>query len=315
MLEEIKSALDTVPKDGAIYLVKKLSKNTGFFVTNGHLLYLVCNFENIAHKSLLTDYLLLNTDIEIHSFENNQMFASGKYNVLDFLPTDKGYDENNLESFVNLCISHTEFMAGKSFVKFFFSLCELFQDPKEQKYKNLIGLYGELSFIKYLCQTTSLDLSDRWHKGGSSDKYEITLESKNIEIKTTATVDEEVTIKHSQLFNTDQNYLVVICIEESSSGKTLNQLITSMQKDPVHYNNYNFALNVEREKKRVSPVDADNKKFSIKSIKIYDANEINPFVEIPDCISNLTYKLDLIGKRQIPKGDWKAKFDDCEYKS
>lgn len=310
MLKEIKKALNTVPKDGAIYLVKKLSQNTGFFITNGHLLYLVYNFENITHKSLTTDYLLLNTNIDIRSFKNNQAFVSGKYNVLDFLPTEEGYNENNLESFVNLCISHTEFMGGKSFVKFFFSLSELFQDPKGQKYKNLIGLYGELSFIEYLCQVTSLDLSDRWHTGGSSDKYEITLGTKNIEIKTTGVADGEVTIKHMQLFNIDQNYLVVICIEESSSGKTLNQLISGMKKDPVHYNNYNFVLNVEREKKRVSPVDADNKKFSVKSIKVFNADDINPFSEIPGCISNLTYKLDLIGKISIPQTEWKAEFDD-----
>lgn len=310
MLKEIKKALNTVPKDGAIYLVKKLSQNTGFFIANGHLLYLVYNFENITHKSLTTDYLLLNTNIDIRSFKNNQAFVSGKYNVLDFLPTEGGYNENNLESFVNLCISHTEFMGGKSFVKFFFSLSELFQDPKGQKYKNLIGLYGELTFIEYLCQVTSLDLSDRWHTGGSYDKYEITLETKNIEIKTTAVADGEVTIKHMQLFNIDQNYLVVICIEESSSGKTLNQLISGMKKNPNHYNNYNFVLNVEREKKRVSPVDADIKKFSVKSIEIFNADDINPFSEIPGCISNLTYKLDLTGKISIPQTEWKAEFDD-----
>lgn len=195
MLADIKKALSTVPKDGSIYLLKKLSKNTGFFCADGHLLYLVFNFENIAHKCLKTDYLLLNTDIQIQSFKNNQTFASGKYNVLDFLPTESGYDDNNLEAFLNLCISHTEFMEGKSFVKFFLSLSELFKSPKEQQYKNLIGLYGELSFIKYLCETTSLDLSERWHIGGSFDKYEIVLVTKNIEIKTTAAVDEEVTIK------------------------------------------------------------------------------------------------------------------------
>lgn len=309
MLAEIKKMLSAVPKDGSIYLLRKLSKNTGLFCSNGHLLYLVFNFENIAHRCLMTDYLLLNTDIEIQSFKNDQTFASGRYNVLDFLPTEVGYDENNLESFLNLCVSHTEFMGGKSFVKFFISLSELFQKPKEQQYKNLIGVYGELSFIKYLCETTSLDLSGRWHNGGSLDKYEITLETKNVEIKTTAATDEEVTIKHMQLFNSDQNYLVVVCIEENSSGKTLNQLISSMQKDPNHYNNYNFALNVEREKKRISPVDAESKRFSIKSIEIYDASEINPFSEIPECISNLTYKLDLIGKASIPQTEWKEEFD------
>ena len=75
MLKRIKSALSAFPEDGAIYLVEKLSKNTGFFVVNGHLLYLVYNSEMVVHKSLLTDYLLLNTDVEIHSFKNNQRYV------------------------------------------------------------------------------------------------------------------------------------------------------------------------------------------------------------------------------------------------
>lgn len=310
MLETIKCAIATTPKDGAIYLIEKLSENTGFFVTNGHLLYLVYNFENITHKSMQTDYLLLNTDVEIHSFKNNQKFPSGKYNVLDFLPTEKGYDENNLDSFINLCASHTELMQAKSFVKFFFSLSELFQDPKSQEYKNLIGFYGELSFLKFLCENTSLDLSDRWHKGGSKDKYEITLETKNLEIKTTSSLDEEVTIKHTQLFNADQNYLVVVCIEENSAGETLNQLISGMQKDPHHYNNYNFVLNVEKERKRVSPVDAESKFFSVKAITIYNADDIDPFGEIPENVSHLTYKLDLIGKSHLAQSEWKNTFEN-----
>ena len=47
MLETIKRGIATTPKDGAIYLVEKLSENTGFFVTNGHLLYLVYNKQHI----------------------------------------------------------------------------------------------------------------------------------------------------------------------------------------------------------------------------------------------------------------------------
>lgn len=304
MVETIKKALSITPTDSAIYLIKKLSNNTGFFVTNNHLMYLVYNFENISHKSLITDYLKLNTDVEIHSFKNNQEFPSGRYNVLEFLPTDKGYDENNFESFINLCASHTELMEAKSFVKFFFSLSELFQEPKSQEYKNLVGIFGELSFIKCLCESTTVDLSEHWHKGGSKDKYEITLEDKNIEIKTTAALDEMVTIKHMQLFNGDKNYLVVVCIEENNGGATLNQLISCMQNDPDHYNNYNFTLNIEREKKRVSPVDADSRKFSVKAISVFDVDDINPFEEIPECVSGLTYKIDLIGKVDLSKSDW-----------
>ena len=218
MIERIKQLLISVPQDGNIYLADGLSQQTGFFITGGHLLYLAVNFEGVSHTSLTTDYLLLNTNVEIQSFENNQQFPSGRYNVLEFLPTEQGYEENKLVSFINLCVAHSEFMDGGSFVKFFFSLSELFQDPKEQQFKNLIGLFGELSFLKYVAVTHAVDLSPYWHKGGSYDKYEICLEDINVEIKTTAGTDEEITIKHAQLFNTDQNYLAVVCVEVPQQG-------------------------------------------------------------------------------------------------
>ena len=80
-------------------------------------------------------------------------------------------------------------MEAKSFVKFFFSLSELFQVPKSQEYKNLVGFFGELSFLRFLGNTTSIDLSYCWHKGGSKDKYDITLETKNVVLKTIASSD------------------------------------------------------------------------------------------------------------------------------
>lgn len=309
MLDRIKQLLITVPKDGAIYLAKKLSEQTGFFITNGHLLYLAVNSEAISRTTLTTDYLLLNTDVDIQSFKNNQMFPSGKYNILEFLPTEQGYEENKLESFLNLCMSHTEYMAGESFVKFFFSLSELFQEPKVQQFKNLIGFFGELSFLQHMASRHNVDLSPHWHKGGSRDKYEISLEDCNVEIKTTISVDERVTIKHSQLFNADKNYLVVICVEESSSGQTLNQLISTMLQEVNWFNNYNFVLNLEREKTRVSPVEANSKKLSVKYIKLYDTASINPFAEIPGCISQLTYKLDLVDKDCISDKQWGRLFE------
>lgn len=310
MLDRIKQLLTSVPKDGAIYLAEDLSQHSGFFITNGRLLYLVVNFEGIPHTSLTTDYLLLNTNVDIRSFENNQKFPSGKYNVLEFLPTEQGYEENKLESFLNLCISHTEFMHGESFVKFFFSLSELFQDPKTQQFKNLIGFYGELSFLNRMALDYNIDLSPHWHKGGSRDKYEISLSDSNIEIKTTAAADERVTIKHAQLFNADHNYLAVVCVEESSSGQTLNQLISGMLQEPDWFNNYNFVLNIEREKGRISPVDANSKRISVKYIKLYDAASINPLNDIPECVSQLTYKLDFVGKNCIPDEQWATLFEN-----
>lgn len=304
MLKKIKKALLTCPNDGSIYLLDKLSDCSGFFMSHKHLIYMVYNNEGLPHQSLATEFLRLNTNIEISSIENNQQFKSGKYNIIEIIPIDEKYDDASLDSFVNLCIAHTKFMAASAFVKYFYSLVNLFQYPKEQHYINLIGLFGELTFLKYISQVIGVDLSEHWHTSGSADKYDISLETCNIEIKTTISDNALVTIKHSQLFNWDRNFLVTVFIEENNSGLTLNKLIREMQNHSSHFKTYNFALNVEREKKRISPVDAETKKFILKSISIYDAEMINPFKTLPDNVSSITYKLDLLDALTIELKDF-----------
>lgn len=303
MLEKIKKVLTDCPCDGAIYLVHKLSDCSGFFMSQKHLIYMAYNNERASHQNLATEFLRLNTNIEITAIENNQQFESGKYNVIEILPVDGVYDDASLDSFVNLCIAHTQFMGGSGFIKFFYSLVNLFQFPSEQRFINLVGLFGELSFLKYVSQVMNKDFSDCWHKTGSNDKYDIALGSCNLEIKTTMSVDELITIKHSQLFNMDRNFLLVVLVEESNVGKTLNQLIAEMQSHTEHFKSFSFALNLEKEKKRVSPIDAATKSFSFKSVTIYDTNIINPFKKLPENISSMEYKLDLFG---LPSVDLKT---------
>ena len=295
MLDKIKAALSTCPCDGAIYLIYKISDCSGFFMSKKHLIYMVYNNERDAHQSLATEFLRLNTNIEITAIENNQQFESGRYNVIEILPEGENYDNASLDSFINLCIAHTRFMGGSAFVKFFYSLANLFQYPREQKFTNLIGFFGELCFLKYSSQVLGIDLSDKWHVSGSTDKYDIALISCNFEIKTTLSVDELVMIKHSQLFNVDRNFLVTVLVEESNGGITLNQLIAEMQTHTEHFKSFNFSLNIEKEKKRISPIDAETRRFSFKSVAIYSADEINPLGELPENISSIIYKLDLSG--------------------
>ena len=74
MLEKVKNALTACPCDGAIYLVHKLSDCSGFFMSQKHLVYMAYNNEDAAHQSLATEFLRLNTNIEITAIENNQQF-------------------------------------------------------------------------------------------------------------------------------------------------------------------------------------------------------------------------------------------------
>lgn len=308
MINTIKEKLASCENDGIIYLIKKISTSSGFFMTDGRLLYMVFNDENDSQQSISTQFLRLNTNVEVLSIESNQQFTTGKYNILEFVKGKEGYCDNDLEVFINLCVAHTEYMNAKEFVSFFYSIINLFQSPREQQYKNLVGFYGELVLMRYIFNETGKDISSYWHNGDSCDKYDFSLAGFNVEVKTTSSFDEDVTIKHDQIFNMDKNYLAVVIVEENKQGNSLGELLDEMISSKSYCNNYNFYLNAEKEKKRVSPIELDNKKFVVKEIVICDCKKNNPFAEIPDSVSGLTYKLNVMELVSMSKNEVKEIF-------
>ncbi len=304
MLQKIKAAINKNIINGKIYLIEKISAVSGFFVSDNKVLYIVANFENEVSQSMTTEFLRLNTNLELMSIENYQQFESGRYNVLEFLSIENQRLDEDLDVFINLCLAHTKHLEARDFVKFFYSLASIFQKPKEQQYKDLIGLYGELLFLKKVYDVTGQDISMHWHTNGSNDKYDILLKSCNIEIKTTSSDDGLVTIKHSQLFNIDKNYLVCVILEEDNAGKSLNQFIKESKNSEKVFNNYNFILNLEKERKRISPVDAEKKKFLLKSLFVFEADKINPFAKIPSNVANLSYRLEINEDKCIQESKW-----------
>lgn len=295
MLSIIKDALKEFPVDGLIYLAKKLSDTSGFFVSGKHLLYIVKNFDYESSQSISTEFVKLNTNVEIQAFVDGQQFESGKYNILEFIPTEDGYDCADLESFVNLCSAHALYMNSAEFIKFFYSLINIFQYPAEQEYKNLVGLFGELSVIKYIYEQTGRDISSFWHKTGSNGKYDFVLNNFNVEVKSSAVNDDEVKIKHDQIFNNDNNYLAVVSLEKSNAGMSTSGLMHELLSDSNYCNNYDFFVNVEKERRRISPTDAENIFFNVKNIVFYSSKDINPFLSLPKEVHELSYKLDLFG--------------------
>ena len=299
MVAQIKNALSSCPLDGLIYLICRISETAGFFMVRRHLVYMVVNKESVPHQNIATEFLQLNTDIEISSIERAQQFPSGKYNMLEILPVKESYDDCVLASFVNLCLAHAEHVDEVGFVDFFYSLIGLFQCPREQDYKNLIGLFGELSFLQNVYNITGIDLSEQWHIAGESSKYDIVTDKGNIEIKSTRSSGALITIKHDQLFNADRNFLVAVVLDESPDGITLNKLLSTLRRSRSGFRGYSFALNLEKEKRRISPIDAETKHLKTIEFKVYEANAINPFKEIPVNVSNLIYKLDLADQQEV----------------
>lgn len=295
---EINTLLNTVfkvPKDNTLYLLEKLPSNTGLFAHNGNIIYIVPNEEHCDSLGIKTDFLHLETNVFVSAFNTSvSSFEDGYYNYIELQLIEQNNSSENLTAFVNLCLAHATYMYGEEFLTFFDSLVSLFQLPREQNYKNLVGLIGELFLIEHIFQNNAIDISPYWHSDGVTSKLDFVCPSANLEVKTTTSDSPLFTIKHEQLFSCSKNYLVTVCVEENNTGITLDELINSLLDNPEYCNNLKFSLNIEKEKRRVSPVDLVSKRFICKKIRAYHSENINPFTNIPDCVENLSYKLNTI---------------------
>ncbi len=301
-INQLLNKILSAPKDNTLYLIEKFPCNTGLFASNGNVLYMVHNEEHCSAMSVKTDFLSLETNIYVSAFNASVLsFENGYYNSVELLLTEPSDRESNLSAFVNLCLAQATYMRGRNFMAFFDSLVALFQLPKEQHYKNLIGLMGELLFIEYVYQNHGIDLSTYWHTDGPSSKLDFVCPCANFEVKTTASEALSFTIKHDQLFtDSNKNHLIAVEVEESNSGRTLAELIAEQLEAPDYCNSLRFAVNIEQEKRRISATELNNKRFVLKKIYAYRANDINPFENIPDCVEGMSYKLDLLPFKNVP---------------
>ena len=247
----------------------------------------------------------METNIYVSAFNPSvSSFENGCYNYVELQLSALNDLEANLSAFINLCLAHATYKRGEDFMPFFDSLVSLFQLPREQQYMNLVGLMGELLLIEYAYQNYNVDLSLYWHTDGSSSRLDFTCPYANFEVKTTPTDSLSFTIKHNQLFvNSEKNYLIAISIEENNSGRTLEELISKLLQDSNICNSMSFCVNIEKEKRRVSPTEINSRRFVFKKIGVYPATDINPFTMIPDSVEDLSYKLNLLSFTSISFSD------------
>lgn len=291
--------------DDTLYLLEKVSNGGGFFALNGNILYMIpCNEES-HHNNTKTTYLQLVANVHISAFNASApSFENGRYNYIELFLSDTDECAENVNAFVNLCHSYATNAQEVDFITFFDSLVALFQLPREQNHKNLIGLLGELFVIEHVYQELGLDISKYWHSSGTTSKLDFVCPKCRLEVKTTASNSTCFMIKHEQLFSAPKNnYLLAVSVEENNTGRTLSEIINSMLDDPNYCNSLAFATNIEKEKRRILPADMASKRFLLKSIKAYHALDINPFGAIPEYVESLSYQLDLLAFKDIPMED------------
>lgn len=301
-ISNLRKKIQEVPLDNTLYLMEKLPCGTGLFVSNRNLLYLVPNDERCESLGIKTEFLNLETNIYVSAFSSTaSSYANGHYNCVELVSAETHEYDGNLSAFVNMCLAHASYMHGKGFMDFFDSLVSLFQLPREQHYMNLVGLTGELLFIEYVFNEFGIDISQYWHSEGSTSQFDFICPFAKLEVKTTSIDSLRFSIKHNQLFTkTDNNYLVAVVLDESNAGRTLENIISRLLENENCCNSMQFSVNVEKEKRRVSPIEIKNKRFILKKILLYRAKDINPFISIPDCVEGLSYKLNLHPFKDVP---------------
>ena len=298
---KIVNALDNIKDKDTLYLIESITEKTGFFSNDGKLIFIVKDETGLTCDGIETEYLKLQTHIRISSVKNFQTFEDGYYNLIIF---NAETSNENIFDFINLCEIYARNEEELSFRDFFYTLISIFQLPSEKNYINAIGLYGELKFMEYCAKKMDLDISQYWHRNGELSQYDFSNGDNFIEIKSNSNGSNIATIKHNQIFEVSDGYLVLVSTNIDDTGETIDELIESMQEGKKYFNNINFNVNLTKELKRVSEFDCQTVRFVVKEIKMFNTKDINPFDNVPVEIKELKYKYDMsecikIEKREI----------------
>ena len=297
---KIVKALDNIKDKDTLYLIEPITEKTGFFSQDGKLIFIVKDEAGLRPEGIDTEYLKLQTHIKLSSVKNFQTFEDGYYNLIVF---NAETSNENIFDFINLCEIYARNEEELSFRDFFYTLISIFQLPSEKMYLNAIGLYGELKFMEYCAKEIDLDISTYWHRNGELSKYDFSNGDNFIEIKSTSNGSEIATIKHKQIFEVSDGYLVLVSTYTDDTGETIDELIESMHKEEKYFKNINFNATLTKELKRVSKVDCQTMRFVVNEIKMFNTKDIDPFDNIPVGITELNYKYDLSECIEIEKGE------------
>ena len=270
-----------------LYLLLKPSLEYGFFYQNGIVYFAAKSTSGSAKESVQTAYLDMNLGVYITSDSEQCSFETGNYDMLAF--KDR-LDSPEFDVFFNICCSYSQSPAEMEFSEFFSSLVELFKKTKEGSQKNLIGLIGELIFIKRLNDDYGINVSENWHLSGSNGKFDFSFPQFNIEIKTSTNGNMTFLLKHEQIFNNQKNYICVISIIETGEGDSLKTLVEYFSNNDPFKNNVKFQIAIQRELLKVTEKKDKERKFVLDTIDVFDCSKLKTIGQIPGCIGNIQYE-------------------------
>lgn len=278
--------------DNKIYLVEKITDCCCFFAHNTKICFGVkSEIAKSTGNIIRTSYLAFVPSMKIKPISLNFTFGEEFFDLLFFMEEPEGI---LFDSFVSICKIYSNNLDKQSFYDFFNSLLNLFKKNSSSLKQNYIGFFGELSFIKYVWENSKIDLTPFWHLKGEYSRYDFTSNFLNADVKTTTKDELTFKIKHSQIFNGDNNFLVLMKLRESQNSFDfdLKSLIQFFQTNIQFSNNLRFQVellkNIDLSSFSLESPEL-NLKYSYSKPIIYKVSMLKTISDIPYCISNIVY--------------------------
>ena len=273
--------------DGKAYLLEKISNICGFFEYDGKLCFVVKTSE-ASNNPISTSYVEFIPNMEINAVINDSSFSEGQY---DFLILKEQEDESIFASFTKLCMLYGE-NPSIPFNEFITSIIDLFQLSRKQSYLDCIGLLGEL-IVLFKFFERKIDLSSYWHLSGPSSRYDFSLKTFNVEIKSSVTDSTTFKIKHTQLFNGENNIVALVSLRKTeSSGFSLEQLIHFFKNTEPFSQNLRFLIALEKELQKQIDPDLFKNRFILSGLFFFDVHKLQTISDIPYNVSEISYNYD-----------------------
>ena len=273
--------------ENSAFLLEKISNDCGFFAFNRHLCFVIKSGKS-KKQSVSTNYVDFVPETEINSIDNDPSFERGKY---DFLILKEQEDEELIESFIKLCDLYGK-NPSMAFDEFISSIIDLFQLPRKQNYLDCIGFLGEL-IVLYSFYDKKINLSSYWHLSGPFSKYDISLKTLNIEVKSSTSNSTTFKIKHSQLFNNENNFVALVSLRKTeSSGFCLEQMVHFFKNTVPFSSNLKFQIALEKELQKQIEPDMFKLHFELNGLFFFEANKLQTITGIPLNISEISYDYD-----------------------
>ena len=179
-----------------------------------------------------------------------------------------------------------------SLEEFVTSIIDLFQLTRRQSLLDCIGLLGELIVLRVMFEK-GVDLSPYWHLSGHYSKYDFSTPSINLEIKSSTSDSTTFKIKHSQIFNSEHNYVLLVSLRKTDhSGYSIDSLSSFFKNNKPFSTNVRFIISLEKELKKQSDPNMITSKYELVGIYCFDVDKLNTITNIPFNISDVSYDYD-----------------------